>query len=371
MRKNLSVLWIVFFMLFVSLGCSNSSDGAPSADGDGDDGDEDSDIEADADADADAEPDIEEETPPAYPLDDLLRVNHLQARGTHNSYHVPIEGIETGLYAYTHEPLDIQLAEQGVRQFELDVHLIEGEGLLVYHLPLIDDSSTCRLFVDCLTTVKEWSDANPMHHPLLMYIEPKDTIDPIKLPGHHLEIEEAILSVWPRDRILTPDAVRGAYDTLPEAITTDGWPTLGETRGMLMINVNDSGAFRDSYLAAYPDLKGALMFIDSSPGDSHAAVMTMNGALRDAEQIRQAVTDGFLVRTMAGGCCGDPIEEVREEYRSALESGAHFISTDFPAPIEKSEYWLEIPEGVPSRCNPVSSPASCRSRDIENLDSGI
>lgn len=370
MSKKLSVLWMILFLVLVSFGCSNPNGGDSSIDGDGKDGDEDSDTESDteADAEADTEPDIEEKTPPAYPLDDLLRVNHLQARGTHNSYHVPLEGIETGLYAYTHEPLDVQLGDQGVRQFELDLHLIEGEGLLVYHLPLIDDSSTCKLFVDCLNTVKEWSDANPMHHPLLMYVEPKDTLDPIKLPGHHPEIEEAILSVWPRERILTPDTVRAAYNTLAEAITTAGWPTLGETRGKLMINVNDSGAFRDSYLAAYPDLKGALMFIDSSPGDSHAAVMTMNGAIRDAEQIRQAVTDGFLVRTMAGGCCGDPIEEVKEEYRSALESGAHFISTDFPAPIEESEYWLEIPEGAPSRCNPVSSPESCRSWDIENLD---
>ena len=83
-----------------------------------------------------------------YPLDDVLRLNHLQAKSTHNSYH--IEGEESGIpdWAYTHAPLDVQLGEQGVRHFELDLYrsesgetrhaagdsflaltLVEGEGM--------------------------------------------------------------------------------------------------------------------------------------------------------------------------------------------------------------------------------------------------
>ena len=41
----------------------------------------------------------------------------------HNSYHVePAEALDPS-FRYTHQSLDVQLSEQGVRQFELDLHL--------------------------------------------------------------------------------------------------------------------------------------------------------------------------------------------------------------------------------------------------------
>ena len=57
---------------------------------------------------------------PAFPLDDVLRANHVQVVGTHNSYHVMTADIPQ--WRYTHAPLDEQIAEQGVRQFELDAY---------------------------------------------------------------------------------------------------------------------------------------------------------------------------------------------------------------------------------------------------------
>ena len=56
----------------------------------------------------------------SYPLDDLLRVNELQAVGTHNSYHLRTEGVDRPEWDYDHLPLDQQADAQGVRQFELD-----------------------------------------------------------------------------------------------------------------------------------------------------------------------------------------------------------------------------------------------------------
>ncbi|HUF34152.1 MAG TPA: Ca2+-dependent phosphoinositide-specific phospholipase C, partial [Acidimicrobiales bacterium] len=55
-----------------------------------------------------------------------LRMNHVQARGTHNSYHRdPMfpgrEHSEIG-WDYSHRPLAHQLEHQGVRQVELDIH---------------------------------------------------------------------------------------------------------------------------------------------------------------------------------------------------------------------------------------------------------
>ena len=50
-----------------------------------------------------------------------LRINHIQVLGTHNSYHIEPFGPTIRAYDYTHEALDIQAEDFGVRQFELDV----------------------------------------------------------------------------------------------------------------------------------------------------------------------------------------------------------------------------------------------------------
>ena len=50
-----------------------------------------------------------------------LRINHIQMKGTHNSYHVEPLFSPTREYMYTHQTLDVQASQQGVRQFELDV----------------------------------------------------------------------------------------------------------------------------------------------------------------------------------------------------------------------------------------------------------
>ena len=68
-----------------------------------------------------------------YPLDDELRLHHVQVRGTHNSYHVEPETVIHPSHAYSHAPLDVQLETQGVRTFELDLHRM-GDTFDVFHL---------------------------------------------------------------------------------------------------------------------------------------------------------------------------------------------------------------------------------------------
>ena len=66
------------------------------------------------------------------PEQEPLRINHIQMEGTHNSYHVEPIFSPTREYMYTHEDLDIQATDQGVRQFEIDVWWDVREGLRVY-----------------------------------------------------------------------------------------------------------------------------------------------------------------------------------------------------------------------------------------------
>ena len=305
-----------------------------------------------------------------YPLDDVLRFNHIQAKGTHNSYHVEPEEPADDSHRYTHSPLDEQLSLYGVRQFELDLHYRKDEGFEVFHLPFLDDVTTCRKLVDCLGLIHNWSERNRGHIPILIWLEPKYEVDFLDstlldyIEGYD-ELEEEILSVFPRNRILAPDDVRGSYEDLPKAITNKGWPTLREIRGKVLFSLLDGGEHRDAYIADTPNLAGKLMFVNSSEEtDPYAALFKINNAQTSSERVRQLVLDSFIVTSNVDGA--DNTEETNSEKLAAsLEAGFHYGSSDFPA--ERSGYWFELPDGNPARCNPVFPVESCSSEDIENL----
>jgi len=305
-----------------------------------------------------------------YPLDDVLRLNDVQARGTHNSYHVQPENPVDASHFYTHQPLDVQLGEQGVRQFEIDVHYNDEEGFQVFHLPALDEVTTCLAFTDCLSTIKAWSDANPYHVPIMIWLEPKDEIDSV-VPGlspideHYDELDDEIWSVFPDWQVLTPDDVRGDHDTLPAALAAEGWPTLGEIRGRVVFSMLDSGHHRDNYIEGAENLAGKPIFVDADEvTDPYAAMFKMNDAQSDFDRVQERVAAGFMVTCNADGADNDDARNI-EKRDASLASGAHFLSSDSPA--DEGGYYLEVPGGSPARCNPVYSDVTCTSDDIERL----
>ena len=368
MKTYHSFLILIFALLLASLmflfACESADDESEQRAGDDDDDNDDND---DNDNDDNDDDDNDDDTGPDYPNDDLLRVNHIQMLGTHNSYHIERDGITHPELRYTHEPLDVQL-DMGVRQFELDLYWVPGAGLRVLHIPIIDSRTTCETLPECLGIMKDWSDENPGHHPLLVLLEPKDDFLYYGINLHSDAFEPDILSAWPRERILAPDDVRGDHPTLKEAISTDGWPPLKEGRNKIILHAHDGGQFRTNYMEGAPNLEGKLMFVDSNPGDDFAGTMPMNDPIGGQETIQEAVQTGFIVRTRADSCCDYAINNDYTRFEAALTSGAHAISTDFPAPVEEYDYWIEIPEGNPSRCNPLTAPDWCTSEDIENLN---
>lgn len=303
-------------------------------------------------------------THPPYPRDGELRLNHIQTKGTHNSYHVETPGNKLQDWRYTMAPLTTQLETQGVRQIELDVRLdSEGAFFEVYHLPFIDEGTTCRRFTECLGAVKSWSDANPGHLLVYIQIEPKAPGQSAQLEDFFAKLEAEITSVFPRERILTPDDVRGSFSTLAEAVSTRGWPTLGESRGKVMFGFDNSDAVRKAYTRDLTSLDGRLLFVDSSPSEPFAALAILNNPLPQAAQIKAALDAGMLVRTRALSVEDEPSQQ---EVDAALASGAQWISTDFPEPTDGQPLWLDIPGGEPARCNPVTAPIDCVASDIES-----
>ncbi len=303
-----------------------------------------------------------------YPLDDTLRIGHLQVKSTHNSYHVEKEGNTLDALDYTHAPLTTQLDAQGVRHFELDLHRNPDDGSFeVWHLPVIDDQSRCFHFVDCLAELRVWSDAHRGHQPLVVQLELKDTFVGAGQPAddYFAAIDAAIRSVWP-DRIITPDDVQGSAATLGEAVADHGWPTLGESRQKILFALDDEGDWRDGLTHGGTSVAGRIIFPDSDAGDPLAAYAVLNDPVPDADAIAAAVAANMIVRTRADSDTVEARAGDTSRRDAALASGAQFVSTDFPAPVEGFDYVVEIPGGTPSRCNPVTAPPECTADAIES-----
>jgi hypothetical protein len=299
-----------------------------------------------------------------YPRDGELRLDAIQVKATHNSYHLEPKGNDLLAWDYTHAPLDVQCATQGVRQVELDVHFETGT-LEVFHLKAIDDQTTCKRFTDCLAVLKGWSDANRGHHLLVVQMELKSGA-----VGDYEEIfarlHGDISSVWPEQRIVTPAMVKGSHASVAEALAKTGWPTLGKTRGKVMFVMDEKGAIQQAYTHGRKDLEGRLVFPDSDPGDPFAAVIVANEPIADAARIAKALSLKMLVRTRADADGVEAKANDTTRLKAALASGAHFISTDYPVKVPEREYWFDMPGGTPSRCNPVTAPKDCTSKDLEN-----
>jgi hypothetical protein len=312
--------------------------------------------------------------PSPYTLDEVLRLTDAQALGTHNSYHLRSDRLVDPSHDYDHAPLDVQLEEQGVRQFELDLHLHASLGWQVFHLPGdVDEGTTCLALADCLGTILAWSDRNPWHLPLTIWLEPKDEDLDWAIPeleqfvDRHDELERAILDVIPAARIFTPDELRGEHPDLPTALAAEGWPTLGALRGRFLFAMLDSDNHRAAYLAGAPALQGRLMFVDAdTPADPFAATFKINNAVADAALVAEVAAAGMLVTSNIDGAGSDDAE-AQASLEGSLAAGAHLLSTDYPAPVPERAYFAQIPGGTPARCNPLTAPAACTPNEIEDL----
>lgn len=301
------------------------------------------------------------EPPPKfdYPLDDVLRLQHVQTKSTHNSYHIETPGNTVQDWNYTHAPLDVQLGEHGVRQVELDIRFNASlEILEVYHLPIVDEQTTCRKFTDCLGVLKKWSDAHRAHHALVIQIEMKDSVTAETAETYFETLHKEIRSVWPDNRLFTPDELQGGEATLRDAVKKNGWPTLGELRGQVLFTLDDEGTNRQLYTRNLTGLSNRILFADASPSDPWAAIAILNDPLGDAAEIAAALAANMLVRSFVDGS--------QEKRDAAMTNGVHFLTTDYPAPVDGMDYWFDLPGGTPSRCNPVTAPAECTSAAIED-----
>lgn len=339
-----------------------------------------------------------------------LRLNDIQVLASHNSYHVEPEprlldllrgflGDADG-FQYTHMPLAEEL-DHGVRQVELDLFVDTPEGghyaspklvplvgldpvdprmsepgTKVIHIQEVDYRSTCPLFVECLEAIRAWSDAHPNHLPIVIQLEPKD--DPITDPGlgfvtpipwdgsAFATVEQEILSVFSRQRIITPATVQGRRPSLRDAVLHDRWLRLADARGQVMFMLDDVGEERQAYRSLRPDVAERLIFVAAEPPDDDAAVVVVNNPVADADRIRALVEQGFMVRTRADADTVEARTGDTARRDAAWASGAQFVSTDYVVADERfgTDYSVQVPGGAVARCNPISAPRRCNGAQL-------
>jgi hypothetical protein len=149
-----------------------------------------------------------------------------------------------------------------------------------------------------------------------------------------LALEKEILSVLDISQIITPDNVRGKFDSLNKAVTIKGWPSLYHARGRLIFALDNQGEERINYLAVHPELKGALMFVSSPPGNPESAFLKINDPVKNYSAIKNRVKEGYLVRTRADSDLAEARNNDYSKMKRAFTSGAQYISTVFPESVE-------------------------------------
>ena len=350
---------------------------------------------------------------------DCLRINQLQNVGSHNSYHIRGDDDVFNLLRafspaladsleYTHPALATQFGAQKVRQIELDVfadpsgglykdrHIynalgkptdsgiadLSRPGLKVMHVQDVDFKTRCYTFVACLRQIKRWSDLHPTHLPISILVEAKDDtiIDPANLgfvtpaPFDAAALDQVdidIRSVFAPSRVITPDDVRKGAPTLEQSVLSGaGWPTVEASRGKVMFML-DNESRRDLYLQGHPSLSGRMLFTPSFPGQADAAFIKDNDPIGadglEWQRIQGYVRSGYVVRTRADT---DTIQARTGDTTmrdAALRSGAQWVSTDYPTPADNifgTGYFVELPGGGVSRCNPISARSACRIFDL-------
>jgi hypothetical protein len=275
---------------------------------------------------------------------DVLKLNDIQAQGTHNSYHRDPDGqhgVGVPDWDYSHSRLERQF-EDGVRQVELDIHYNAAKDLFeVYHVWFGDDRSTCDLLTTCLEEIRTWSDAHPSHAPIAILIEPKDGDledgDPFTQPIGDAEFDklDAVLLGAFGDRVLTPDKVQGSATTLRDAVVTNGWPALDAVRQNVLF-VMDGDAHSARYSRGWTSLAGRALFVQAEPDVPVAAFVSRGGGANKYQRMHDAVVAGFMVRDLVGA---------PEAVAAATAAGAQFLSSDTPT----------LNDEFPVACNPVTT----------------
>jgi len=351
---------------------------------------------------------------------DTLPINRMQWVGSHNSYKTkPDQDIlnflmnNSGILPanmqpreldYSHETIEDQLGKYGMRSLELDFYHdpiggkyynrggyalvgkpvasnipeLQQPGMKLIHIADIDFNTHHYSLKGALQAVKNWSDANPGHFPIVIMMETKEDGVGAVVPGIGFatplafgagaldSLDAEIREVFGQnlDHVLTPDKVRKGANTLWEGIQQNGWPKLNECKGTVMFVMNGGSTTNDLYAAGHPSLTGRAMFTFAGTGKPESACLLIDDAKAGSETIKQRLREGYLVRTRADAGTIEARQGDYSTFEAAKNSGAQIISTDYYRPDPRglqaglgwTDYCAKLPSDSVIRTNPIIGP---------------
>lgn len=335
--------------------------------------------------------------------DSDLPINHFQFIGSHNSYKEYIdpklfklvEKMDTSRSLKSLEYHHVGLSEQlnlGLRALEIDIAadakggkyahpkgldwagklatrpydtegVMNEPGFKVLHVQDLDFRSNCLTFKKCLQELKQWSTAHPNHEPIFITMNAKD--DTIKRAEFTVpekftaavfdELDQVIVEQLGKEKLITPDVVRGKFTTLEEAVLKSGWLKRSQAKGKFVFILDENGEKRAYYTQNHTALKGRVLFTNSAVGTPEAAILIINDAIKNGEKIKEYVKKGYFVRTRADADTREARTNDYSRFKAAQESGAQIISTDyyFKSTLFPSEYNVHFDDKTYFRKNPL------------------
>ena len=123
----------------------------------------------------------------------------------------------------------------------------------------------------------------------------------------------------------------------------------------------DSSAHREAYLAPSPVAAGRALFPRATdPAEPYAAVFKIDDGRGQSDRIGALARAGFVITSNTDSVEADDAENSARR-AATLAAGSHFVSSDFAAPVEDRDYWLDL---VAPRCNPVTAAADCEPAEL-------
>lgn len=283
-------------------------------------------------------------------IEDGVKINEIAIIGTHNSYqplptpqrrlhqkilNILYDGKKGTKYKFEMDPYTEQL-EYGIRNLEIDIETVDKDGeisFIVTHDPISDNTSSAYDFAKGLQEIAMWSDHNPNHLPVYLLIEPKGNVPKIGnlknfSVGYAKELDKIIREAL-GDRLLTPELVKGDFESLEEMRMADGWPALKAAAGKIIVLLHPCDV-TDEYINLDISLSSQAMFpmlrfeeIDKP----YASFVLDNEPDTAIEHNKKAVGERkLMVRTRA-----DSYPNFSDErYSYADDCGSHIITTDYP-----------------------------------------
>ncbi|CAF3611839.1 unnamed protein product [Rotaria sp. Silwood1] len=252
---------------------------------------------------------------------------------------------------------------------------------VVYHMQLIDDKTNCYCFSDCLVRIHRWSQQNPKHYPIFLFIEIKQRFREDFLTAlygdvrcqHFESMKEQILRVFPIDSFILPELIRGQQISINLALKKQrqdelsgnysygnyGWPPLSLSLGKILVSfIDDEHNIVVDLISKCEPLSNFFFIAQTNINLPYASIINIRNPLVNEQLIIESHINGQISRVLLG--YGD--QQLFERYKQARKYGIHIISTDF-VQCDDTELCQNVkndfPNTSPILCNTVLAPSFC------------